>query len=113
MSASASSLMLSELFLDLLLHERTLDLFEDDPSLCVILHKHLLETLAAPIVDKLIQTLVIDNKLKIGIKIEEGENFDAEQLTSANRISLAKSLPDSLSAKVQVVVEALEGKVSA
>ncbi|XP_020574394.1 E3 UFM1-protein ligase 1 homolog isoform X2 [Phalaenopsis equestris] len=101
---------LDEALLDLQLYERALDLFEDDPSLCEILHKHLLEALAAPIVDKLIQTLVTDSKLKEGIKIEVGENFDAVQITSANRVSLAKSLPDSLSTKVQAVVEALEEK---
>ncbi|XP_020691309.1 E3 UFM1-protein ligase 1 homolog isoform X1 [Dendrobium catenatum] len=101
---------LDEAFLELQFYERALDLFEDDPSLCAILHRHLLKTLAAPIIDKLLQTLVMDNKLKNGIEMEEGESLDALQLTSANRIYLAKSLPNSLSLKAQAVVEAFEGK---
>ncbi|KAK8956841.1 hypothetical protein KSP39_PZI001253 [Platanthera zijinensis] len=101
---------LDEAFLDFQLYERTLDLFEDDPTLSVILHRHLLKALAAPIVDKLIQTLVIDNKLRNGIEIEVSENLDAVQQTHANRSSLIKSLPDSLSVKAQTVVEAFEGK---
>lgn len=101
---------LDEAFLDFQLYEKTLDLFEDDPTLSVILHKHLLKALAAPIVDKLIQTLVMDNKLRNGIGIEGSENLDAVQLMPASRVSLIKSLPDTLSVKAQAVVEAFEGK---
>ncbi|PKA46264.1 E3 UFM1-protein ligase 1 like [Apostasia shenzhenica] len=54
--------------------------------------------------------VVMDNKLKHGIEINDSENADAGQLTSGSRITLAKSLPASLSVKAQAAVEALEGK---
>jgi len=101
---------LDEAFLDLQLYEKALDLFVDDPSTSGILHKHLLKTMATPIADKLILTLVMDNKLKNGVEIGEGEVPDTSSLSFGNRISLAKSLTGSLSVKGQVVVEALEGK---
>lgn len=101
---------LDEAFLDIQLYEKALDIFEDDPSTSVILHKHLLKTMATSIVDKLLLTLDMDNKLKNGIEIEEHQNLESVPLSSADRTSLAKSLPDSLSIKAQAVVVALEGK---
>nr|XP_010937739.1 E3 UFM1-protein ligase 1 homolog isoform X1 [Elaeis guineensis] len=101
---------LDEAFLDMQLHEKALDLFEDDPSTSVILHKHLLKTMAASIVDNLLLTLDRDNKLKNGIEVEDRQNLESLPLSSADRTSLAKGLSDSLSIKAQAVVEALEGK---
>ncbi|KAG0452955.1 hypothetical protein HPP92_025619 [Vanilla planifolia] len=101
---------LDEVFLDLQLYEKSLELFEDDPSTSVVLQKHLLKTLAAPIVDKLIQTLVMDNQLRNGFGAEDIDNLENEKFISGNRASLVKSLPNSLSVKAQAVVEALEGK---
>ncbi|XP_038988992.1 E3 UFM1-protein ligase 1 homolog isoform X2 [Phoenix dactylifera] len=101
---------LDEAFLDMQLHEKALDLFEDDPSTSVILHKHLLKTMAASIVDRLLLTLDMDNKLKNGIEIEDRQNLESLPLSSIDRTSLAKGLPDSLSIKAQAAVEALEGK---
>lgn len=101
---------LDEAFLDLQLYEKALDLFEDDPSTSIILHKHLLKSMATPIADKVISTLVVDNKLKNGVEVAESDSPDASSLSSGDRITLAKSLPGSLSIKAQSVVEALEGK---
>ncbi|XP_020085876.1 E3 UFM1-protein ligase 1 homolog isoform X1 [Ananas comosus] len=100
---------LDEAVLDLQLHEKALDLYEDDPSTSTILHKHLLKTMGTPIVDKILLTLDMDNKLKNGIEVEDKPNLP-ESLSSADRLSLAKGLPGSLSLKAQAVVEALEGK---
>ncbi|KAJ3676654.1 hypothetical protein LUZ60_004066 [Juncus effusus] len=100
---------LDEAVLDLQMYEKALDLFEDDPSTSGILHKHLLKTMAAPIADKLLRTLEMDNKMKNGVEIEESEN-EAVQLSPTDRISIAKTLPGSLSVKAQSLVEALEGK---
>ncbi|XP_072984336.1 E3 UFM1-protein ligase 1 homolog [Typha latifolia] len=100
---------LDEVVLDMQLYEKALDLFEDDPSTSAILHKHLLKTMATPMVDKLLLTLDMDNKLKNGIENEDSQN-QPRPLTPADRISLAKSFPASLSVKTQALVEALEGK---
>ncbi|ONK62365.1 uncharacterized protein A4U43_C07F3130 [Asparagus officinalis] len=98
---------LDEGFLEFQLYEKALDLFEDDPSTSVVLHKHLLKTMAASIVDKVISTLVMDDKLKNGVEVGDTESPGCGD---QSRISLAKSLPDSLSVKAQAVVEALEAK---
>ncbi|XP_042431571.1 E3 UFM1-protein ligase 1 homolog isoform X1 [Zingiber officinale] len=101
---------LDEVFLDLQLYEKALELFEDDPSVSVILHKHLLKTMAAPIVDKLLYTLEKENNLMNGINIEDCDNMESVSLTCADRVSLAKGLPASFAVKAQTAVEALEGK---
>ncbi|CAL9044027.1 unnamed protein product, partial [Musa banksii] len=101
---------LDEVFLDLQLYEKALDLFEDDPPLSVILHKHLLRTMATPLVDKILTTLDMENKLKNGIEIKDSENVESTSFTFVDRVSLAKGLPNSLSVKAQAVAEALEGK---
>ncbi|KAG9453833.1 hypothetical protein H6P81_006737 [Aristolochia fimbriata] len=99
-----------EHFLDMQLYEKALDLFEDDPPTLIILHKHLLRITASSILDLLLLNLDIDNKLKNGVQVEESEVAETSSLTSAERISLAKSLPGSLSLKSISAVEALEGK---
>jgi hypothetical protein len=49
---------LDEAVLDMQLYEKSLDVFEDDPATSAILHKHLLRTMGAPVVDKILLTLV-------------------------------------------------------
>ncbi|KAJ4788269.1 hypothetical protein LUZ62_039515 [Rhynchospora pubera] len=100
---------LDEAVLDLQMYEKALDLFEDDSSTSAILHKHLLKTMAAPIADKLLHTLDMDNKLKNGVEVIDSPN-ETLQLSNADRTSMAKSLAGSLSAMAQSLVEALEGK---
>ncbi|XP_040380385.1 E3 UFM1-protein ligase 1 homolog isoform X2 [Oryza brachyantha] len=99
---------LDEAVLDMQLYEKSLDVFEDDPATSAILHKHLLRTMGAPVVDKILLTLDKDNKLKNGMEVEDSE--ENVQLSTADRTSLAKDLPGSLSVKAQALVEALEGK---
>ncbi|KAF8397566.1 hypothetical protein HHK36_016486 [Tetracentron sinense] len=101
---------LDEAFLNMQLYEKALDLFEDDQSTSVILHRHLLRTTATSIVDMLLLNLDIHNKLKNGIEIEESQNAESVSRSSGDRIALAKSLGGSLSVKALAVVEALEGK---
>ncbi|OVA03560.1 E3 UFM1-protein ligase 1 [Macleaya cordata] len=101
---------LDEDFLNMQLYEKALDLFEDDPSISVILHRHLLRTTATSIVDRLLVTLDMHNKLKNGIEVEESQKPESASLISGDRISLAKSLDGPLSAKALSLVEALEGK---
>ncbi|KAJ3685668.1 hypothetical protein LUZ61_014832 [Rhynchospora tenuis] len=100
---------LNEATLDLHIYTKALPLFEDDPSTSDILHKHLLDTVAAPIADKLLYTLDMNNKLKHGVEIGENENW-ALLLSTVDRASLAKALPESLSVKAQSLVETLAGK---
>ncbi|KAH7677979.1 E3 UFM1-protein ligase 1 protein [Dioscorea alata] len=99
---------MDEVVLDLQLYEKALDHFDDDPSTSIILHKHLLRTMASPITDKILLTLDIDSKLKDGVAVDL-QNLETPSLTE-DRISLAKSLPSPLSVKAQALVEALEGK---
>ncbi|KAJ0979416.1 hypothetical protein J5N97_014890 [Dioscorea zingiberensis] len=101
---------LDEVVLDLQLYEKALDHFDDDPSTSIILHKHLLRTMASPITDKILVTLDMDKKLKDGVEVEDHPNVETTTLSFGDRISLAKSLPGSLSAKAQALVEASEGK---
>uniref|UniRef100_A0A7N0RA85 E3 UFM1-protein ligase 1 homolog n=1 Tax=Kalanchoe fedtschenkoi TaxID=63787 RepID=A0A7N0RA85_KALFE len=101
---------LDEPFLVIQLYEKALDLFEDDPPTSVILHKHLLRTAAAAIVDILLVDLDKHNRLKNGIEVEEKGDLESAPLTPGDRISIAKTLPGSLLTKALAVVETLEGK---
>ncbi|KAL0436523.1 UNVERIFIED_CONTAM: E3 UFM1-protein ligase 1 [Sesamum radiatum] len=100
---------LDEGFLNIQLYEKALDLFEDDQSTAVLLHKHLLRTAATPIVDALLVNLDIHNKLRNGIQVEESQNPESASMSSADRISLAKGIPGPLSVKAIGLVETLEG----
>ncbi|CAN1847069.1 E3 UFM1-protein ligase 1 homolog [Linum perenne] len=100
---------LEEPFLNIQLYEKALDLFDDDQSTSVILHKHLLRTMGAPMADLLLHSLDVHNKLKNGIPVEESS--ETITFSSAERKALAKNLPGSLSRKAQVLVDALEGKL--
>ncbi|CAL1410548.1 unnamed protein product [Linum trigynum] len=99
---------LEESFLNTQLYEKALDLFDDDQSTSVILHKHLLRTMGATMTDLLLHNLDVHNQLKNGVSVEESS--EAITLSSAERTALAKSFPGSLSRKAQALVEALEGK---
>ncbi|KAF5447044.1 hypothetical protein F2P56_032624 [Juglans regia] len=101
---------LDESFLNMQLYEKALDLFEDDQSTSVILHRHLLRTTAAPIVDTLLHDLDIHNKLRNGVEVEEARNSESGSLSPGERSALAKSFPGSLSNMAFAVVDALEGK---
>ncbi|KAG6607225.1 E3 UFM1-protein ligase 1-like protein, partial [Cucurbita argyrosperma subsp. sororia] len=102
---------LDESFLNLQLYGKALDLFEDDQSISVILHRHLLRTTAAPIVDMLFHNLDLHNKLKNGIEVAELLNSEPVSLSTGERTTIAKSFPGSLSNKAVTVAEALEGKL--
>ncbi|KAM7278569.1 hypothetical protein ACFE04_005703 [Oxalis oulophora] len=101
---------LDESFLNIQLYEKALDLFEDDQSTSVILHRHLLRTLAAPVVDMLYLDLDKHNKLKNGIEIDETQKSESVSLSPGERLAIAKSFPGPLSRNALTVVEALEGK---
>ncbi|XP_040992719.1 E3 UFM1-protein ligase 1 homolog isoform X2 [Juglans microcarpa x Juglans regia] len=101
---------LDESFLNMQLYEKALDLFEDDQSTSVILHRHLLRATAAPIVDTLLHDLDIHNKLRNGVEVEEARNSESGSLSPGERSALAKSFPGSLSNMAFAVVDALEGK---
>ncbi|XP_042044938.1 E3 UFM1-protein ligase 1 homolog [Salvia splendens] len=102
---------LDEAFLNIQLYEKALDLFEDDPQNAVLLHKHLLRTAATPIVDTLLVHLDKHCKLKNGFQLEGSQISEPVAMSSADRISLAKGLPGSLSVKAIELVETLEGKL--
>ncbi|KAK6776870.1 hypothetical protein RDI58_027871 [Solanum bulbocastanum] len=100
---------LDESFLNMQLYEKALDLFEDDPSTSVLLHKHLLRTAGTSIVDTLLLNLDMLNKLKNGLPVDP-QTPESILLSPGDRSALAKSLPGSMSAKAIATVEALEGK---
>ncbi|KAL1818915.1 hypothetical protein ACET3Z_013784 [Daucus carota] len=101
---------LDESSLNMQLYEKALELFEDDPSTSVILHKHLLRSTATPMVDTLLKNLDVYSKMKNGVDVEEFQNPESISCSSAERLALAKNLPGSLSVKATALVEALEGK---
>lgn len=101
---------LDESFLNMQLYEKALELFEDDQSTSVVLHRHLLRTTAATIADTLLHDLDILNKLKNGIEVGDSKAQDPVLLDSSERTALAKNLNGSLSKKALALIEALEGK---
>ncbi|KAL8129896.1 hypothetical protein V2J09_019051 [Rumex salicifolius] len=99
-----------ESFLRMQLYEKALDLFEDDQSTSVLLHRHLLRTTGASIVDMLLQKLDEHNKLKNGVEIEDSHNDEPVSLDPSERITVAKGLHRSLSVKANTLLESLDGK---
>ncbi|XP_020214307.1 E3 UFM1-protein ligase 1 homolog [Cajanus cajan] len=101
---------LDESFLNMQLYEKALELFEDDQSTFVVLHRHLLRTVAAPMVDILLRNLDEHNKLKNGLEVQETSNSESVCLSPGDRTAICKSFPGSLASRALAVVEALEGK---
>ncbi|CAI8608903.1 unnamed protein product [Vicia faba] len=101
---------LDESFLNMQLYEKALELFEDDQSTSVVLHRHLLRTVAAPMVDMLLHDLDEQNKLKNGVEVQESPNSESISFSPGDRAAISKSFPGALSNKALAVVEALEGK---
>ncbi|KAK4255002.1 hypothetical protein QN277_008065 [Acacia crassicarpa] len=101
---------LDESFLNMQLYEKALELFEDDQSTSVVLHRHLLRTVAAPMVDMLLRILDEHNKLKNGLEVEEASNSELLTLSPGDRAAISKSFPGALGKKALDVIEALEGK---
>ncbi|KAL9266421.1 E3 UFM1-protein ligase 1-like protein [Drosera capensis] len=94
-----------ESFLSIQLYEKALDLFESDQSTSNVLHRHLLRTTSASIVDVLLLDLDIHNKLKNGIVVEDAENPESHSLSQGDRINLAKGLQGSSAVKAVAMVE--------
>lgn len=103
--------LLDEAYLNLQLFEKALDLFQDDPSTSVILHRHLLRTTATEITDMILLALDFHRRLQDGIDGDVSKDIEFAPLNSGQRISLAKGLPGSMSTKAILMVETLEGKV--
>ncbi|CAI8616514.1 unnamed protein product [Vicia faba] len=101
---------LDESFLNMQLYEKALELFEDDQSTSVVLHRHLLRTVAAPMVDMLLHDLDEHNKLKNGVEVQESPNSESISFSPGDRAAISKSFPGALANKALAVVEALEGK---
>ncbi|KAK7404632.1 hypothetical protein VNO78_05587 [Psophocarpus tetragonolobus] len=101
---------LDESFLNMQLYEKALELFEDDQSTSVVLHRHLLRTVAAPMVDMLLHNLDEHNKLKNGLDVQEAPNSESVSLSPGDRTAICKIFPGALAHKALAVVEALEGK---
>ncbi|KAL4189137.1 hypothetical protein AMTRI_Chr08g163950 [Amborella trichopoda] len=79
---------LDEAYLDFQLYEKGLELFEDDHTTSVVLHKHLLRTTATPIMDMLLHDLDLHNKMSIGGEVEEHPKPESTMMSSEERISL-------------------------
>lgn len=101
---------LDESFLNMQLYEKALELFEDDQSTSVVLHRHLLRTVAAPMVDMLLHDLDEHNKLKNGVDLQESPKSESISFGPGERAAISKSFPGALANKALAVVEALEGK---
>ncbi|KAG0621526.1 hypothetical protein M758_3G026500 [Ceratodon purpureus] len=100
---------IDEVYSNFQLFSKALELFEDNEKIGVILHRHLLRTTGAELVDLFLisqgEDDMVDNEdARTDIK-------GAEPLSSLQRMSLAKSLTGhKLSAKALELVESLEGK---
>ncbi|CAH8255041.1 unnamed protein product [Arabidopsis lyrata] len=79
---------LDESFLNMQLYEKALELFEDDQSTSVVLHRHLLRTTTATIADTLLHDLDILNKLKNGTEVGDSKTQDTVLLDSSERTAL-------------------------
>ncbi|XP_045832965.1 E3 UFM1-protein ligase 1 homolog [Trifolium pratense] len=101
---------LDESFLNMQLYEKALELFEDDQSTSVVLHRHLLRTIAAPMVDMLLHDLDEHNKLKNGVEVQDSPSSESISFSPGDRAAISKSFPGALANKALAVVEALEGK---
>ncbi|XP_071715518.1 E3 UFM1-protein ligase 1 homolog [Rutidosis leptorrhynchoides] len=101
---------LDEASLNLQLYEKGLDLFDDNPSTSVLLHRHLLKTTATPLADMLLSTLDTLHKLKNGIDVQDVNNPATISLSPGDRMALVKNFDGPLSVKANALVEALEGK---
>ncbi|KAK7312515.1 hypothetical protein VNO77_36424 [Canavalia gladiata] len=101
---------LDESFLNMQLYEKALELFDDDQSTSVVLHRHLLRTVAALMVDILLHNLDLHNKLKSGLDMQEAPNSESVSFSPGERTAVSKSFPGALANKALAVVEALEGK---
>ncbi|XLS61755.1 hypothetical protein HN51_015983 [Arachis hypogaea] len=77
----------------------------------VVLHRHLLGTVAAPMVDMLFHDLNEQNKLKNGVELQEAPSSESISVSPGDRVAISKSFPRPLADKALAVVEALEGKV--
>ncbi|XLT39481.1 hypothetical protein HN873_070773, partial [Arachis hypogaea] len=76
----------------------------------VVLHRHLLRTVAAPMVDMLLHDLDEQNKLKNGVELQEAPSSESISVSPGDRVAISKSFPRPLADKALAVVEALEGK---
>lgn len=100
---------IDEIYSNFQLFSKALELFEDNEKIGVVLHRHLLRTTGAELVDLFLiaqgEDDIVDNEeAKIDIN-------GTEPLSSLQRVSLAKSLAgQKLSAKALELVESLEGK---
>ncbi|KAL4344669.1 hypothetical protein AHAS_Ahas11G0201500 [Arachis hypogaea] len=96
-----------------LLIRKALELIEDDQSTYVVLHRHLLRTVAAPMVDMLLHDLDEQNKLKNGVELQDAPSSESISVSPGDRVAISKSFPRPLAVadKALAVVEALEGKV--
>ncbi|KAL9235232.1 hypothetical protein vseg_010011 [Gypsophila vaccaria] len=101
---------LDEAYLNMQLYEKALDLFDDDQSTSIVLHRHLLRTTGASIVDLLLLNLDVYNKLKNGIAVEDSQHLKTVSLSSGERNPLAKNLHGALAVKASTLVESLDGK---
>ncbi|XLT32630.1 hypothetical protein HN873_063922, partial [Arachis hypogaea] len=76
----------------------------------VVLHRHLLRTVAAPMVDMLLHDLDEQNKLKNGVELQKALSSESISVSPGDRVAISKSFPRPLADKALAVVEALEGK---
>ncbi|KAA8549721.1 hypothetical protein F0562_001261 [Nyssa sinensis] len=107
---------LDESFLNMQLFEKALDLFEDDQSTSVILHRHLLRTTATAMLDTLLLNLgylqcrTSTTSCKMELKLKNLKIQNLFHLVLEKELLLLKVFQDLLSIKAVAVVEALEAK---
>lgn len=100
---------IDEIYSNFQLYSKALELFEDNGKTGVVLHRHLLRTTGAELVDLFLITQGEDGM--VDNEVARTDIKGTEPLSSLQRMSLAKSLSGhTLSVKASEMVESLEGK---
>lgn len=86
-------LKIDEVYANFQLFAKALDLFLGEKSTEVILHRHLLRTTGAEIADLFLTAQAMEQKLEEGGDAETAQD-SSESLSTSQRLSLAKSLPE-------------------
>ncbi|KAJ7553269.1 hypothetical protein O6H91_06G090400 [Diphasiastrum complanatum] len=101
----------NEAYLNFQLFSKALDLFDEEKSTETVLHRHLLRTTASEITDLILRAHALEQM------VEDGETSLTvellvidETLSTAQRLTLAKSVPPPASSKAVAMVESLDGK---
>ncbi|GBG79287.1 hypothetical protein CBR_g29437 [Chara braunii] len=105
---------MDQLYLNLQLYCKALDVFENDTTISPVLHRHLLRFFAAEIADVLLHAQGQEHQISEGlISADTSLNLPPvgqPSLTVQERLALARNLPSDIRVKAIAMVETIDGK---